>query len=189
MRSTPALLAGLALILAVVSAITPVPLWVPIALLAVAMCEHPEVQDVFDANLAVALDADHYGAEGEDDNRTNGLAEVAAAYATMSQRGIDMAVAYLLWISTEGFVPWNTIGKTATEPLAADGDYDNDGFTNLDEYEFVSGNGGTPEDYAIAASGGEGGPELQVPVASILGLGLLAGACLIGGARALSRKR
>ena len=37
MRSTPTLLAGLALILALVSAVVLVPLWIPVALLAVAL--------------------------------------------------------------------------------------------------------------------------------------------------------
>ncbi len=37
MRSTPTLLAGLALILALASAVVLVPLWIPVALLAVAV--------------------------------------------------------------------------------------------------------------------------------------------------------
>jgi hypothetical protein len=66
------------------------------------------------------------------------------------------------------------------EPLSAEGDYDNDGYTDLQEYQFIAAQGGSPEQYAYAASGGIAG--LGVPVAGLMGLGLLAGACAVSGA-------
>jgi len=65
-----------------------------------------------------------------------------------------------------------TVAKSANEPFAWDGDLDGDGYTNLEEYQFVSAAGGSREQFVYAASGGFAGP--GVPVAGLLGLGLLA---------------
>jgi len=77
--------------------------------------------------------------------------------------------------------------KTATEPFSGTGDYDGNGDTNA---EVAAKVGSDPETFVAAASGANdwysGNPDL--PVAGILGLALLAGACVMGGAASIRRK-
>ena len=80
--------------------------------------------------------------------------------------------------------------KTATEPFSGEGDYNGNGDTNKSVYDGVVADGGDRTDFVARASGAEvfytGNP--GVPVAGILGLALLAGACVMGGAASIRRK-
>ncbi|MDQ1256305.1 MAG: hypothetical protein QG656_901 [Candidatus Hydrogenedentes bacterium] len=83
------------------------------------------------------------------------------------------------------FAVYGDSGKTATEPLSAFGDFNADGTTNLDHYIAVQAASGNREDFVAAATLGV---EPTMPVAGLLGLGLIASA--LAGAGALSlRKR
>jgi hypothetical protein len=83
------------------------------------------------------------------------------------------------------FVVYGGGGKTASEPLSAFGDFNADGTTNLDHYLAVQLASGDREDFVAAATLGV---EPTMPVAGLLGLGLIASA--LAGAGALSlRKR
>ncbi len=79
-------------------------------------------------------------------------------------------------------------GKSISEPFSAYGDYDGDGNTNLATYEAVHS---SPAAFVAAASGANpfwaGNPGL--PVAGMLGLVALAGACVLGGTLSVRRKR
>lgn len=142
------------------------------ALLAQAYCSGDAgVIAAFDANLAVEMAT--WGTWFPD----GGIAEVFAAYATFSQTSIDRWTGYALMFGGE--VPY-TEAKAANEPLSPEGDYDGDGYTNLEEAQAVS----SAEEYAIAASGGYAGP--GVPVAGLAGLALLA--IGLAGAVALKKK-
>ncbi len=78
--------------------------------------------------------------------------------------------------------------KSDDEPFSAYGDYDGDGNTNLATYQAVHS---SPADFVAAASGANpfwpGNP--GVPVAGVLGLSALAGACALGGVLAMRRGR
>jgi len=81
-------------------------------------------------------------------------------------------------------------GKTAGEPFSGAGDLDSDGLTNYEEYVAVLATGGGMDAFVAAASSASpfwpGNPEL--PVGSLLGLGLLACAAAVGGVLALKRE-
>lgn len=80
------------------------------------------------------------------------------------------------------------VAKSTNEPFSAYGDYDGDGNTNLATYLEVNS---SPAAFVAAASGANpfwaGNPGL--PVAGALGLGALAGACMLGGAFFMRRGR
>lgn len=151
--------------------------WFDLALLAKAMCDYPEAQAVFDSNVSTLT------FWGQSDSWNT----VWAALATLSTEG--NAVASYFTFGTP-FTTWDTGSKTATQPLSPSGDYDNDGQTNLQEYQQVIAAGRGVDVYVQAASSSSpfwpGNPEL--PVAGFVGLGLLSGLLLVGGAR-LSRTK
>lgn len=150
--------------------------WYDLALLAKAMCDHPEAQAVFDANVNTLT---FWG-------QTASWNKVWAALATLSDEGNAVANYFTLGTVLQ---TWDT-AKTATQPLSPSGDYDSDGQTNLEEYLQVIAAGRGVDVYVQAASSSSpfwpGNPEL--PVASLVGLGLLSGLFLAGGVR-LSRKK
>ena len=81
------------------------------------------------------------------------------------------------------------------EPFAADGDIDGDGSTNLDVYEDLEARGiATPGSFVKGASGSWTAadpwpaPGSDLPVAGLLGLSVLAGACALAGARIIRKK-
>jgi hypothetical protein len=152
-----------------------------VALLAKAMTENPDVQAAYDANLAVA---DTWNAGNVPPWGSGRYEEVAAAYATMGTEGMT-AVNWLLYIFADGFAAYEN-GKTLTEPLSAEGDYDGDGHSNLDEYNYVVAQGGSIMDYVSAAAGGSFGPGM--PVGSLVGLGMLLTACAAAGVAAARKK-
>ena len=149
------------------------------ALLARARCQNPDIEAQYQANFQV-----HAGMGGPADE-----AHGMAGFATMSQNCI-------LWLWTNcwqngwAYQAYNA-GKTTEEPLSATGDYDGDGLTNLDEYLQVIAAGGDEFVFADAASDPtpfwEGNP--AVPVAGVIGLGLLLGGLAAGGALALRRRK
>jgi hypothetical protein len=75
---------------------------------------------------------------------------------------------------------------TQVPSLFATADYDGDGSSNLAEFTWAVARGASPVQYGAAASNAFAGP--GVPVAGIIGLALLAAACIGGGAVALRRK-
>ena len=81
-------------------------------------------------------------------------------------------------------------GKLANEPFSASGDYNEDGLSNGDTYDAVTGAGGDRGDFVGAATGSNpfwpGNPGL--PVAGALGLALLAGMCTTAGVISLRKK-
>jgi len=78
----------------------------------------------------------------------------------------------------------------AGERFSATGDLDNDGLDNVTEYDQVMAAGGDLETFVMAATDPNnfwpGNPDL--PIAGIVGLGLLAGSILTGAAFALRKK-
>jgi len=82
---------------------------------------------------------------------------------------------------------YGTTAKTGTEPFSGPGDYDGNGDTNA---QVAASVGSDPAAFVAAASGANvwysGNPSL--PVVGILGLALLAGACVMGGAASIRRK-
>ncbi|NIA15695.1 MAG: DUF5011 domain-containing protein, partial [Nitrospiraceae bacterium] len=81
--------------------------------------------------------------------------------------------------------------KTDSEPFSADGDLDGDGISNVDEYDAVIAAGGDLDLFLQVVSDASafwpGNPDL--PVASMVGLGLLAGAVSLGSLLSLRRKK
>lgn len=146
------------------------------AMLAYAMCKNPAVVAAYQSNL-----------DAMEPHWTGGWTSFAvmhAAWGTVSQSMIDALQAYA-W-GVDGLIPY-TDAKALNEPLSAEGDFDGDGYTNFQEYEFIAAQGGSPANYAYAASGGVAGPGL--PVAGVLGLGLLAVAFAAGSARKFRSKK
>jgi PKD repeat protein len=89
------------------------------------------------------------------------------------------------------YADYVVFGLDKEGPLfGADGDVDGDGKTNLEEYEAVMAAGGDIDTFIDAATDPynfwDGNPDL--PVAGILGLGLLAGTMLAGAALAIRKK-
>jgi len=78
-----------------------------------------------------------------------------------------------------------TNSKTADEPFSALGDFDGDGVTNLDAYNALAPGEGYAE---FVASAGANVQADELPVAGLIGLGLLASA-LAAGATSRLRKR
>lgn len=116
------------------------------------------------------------------------LATAAAAAADLSHNcGLSLAV-------LSGTLPTMAIygvsGKAAGEPFSGLGDYNDNGDLNVGVYNGVVRDGGDRAEFVARASGAElfyvGSP--AVPVAGILGLALLAGACVMGGAASIRRK-
>lgn len=114
-------------------------------------------------------------------------ADAAAAAGLANTCGAALA-------SISGDLPTMAIygvsGKAAGDPFSGLGDYNGNGDTNKDVYDGVVAGGGDRGDFVARASGAEvfyaGNPAL--PVAGILGLALLAGACVMGGAASIRRK-
>ena len=82
---------------------------------------------------------------------------------------------------------YGNTAKGATDPFSANGDYDNDGTSNLVAFQAANGNAAQ---FVANASGvnpfytGKAG----LPVAGLLGLAVIAGGLALGGARKLRRK-
>lgn len=145
-------------------------------LLAYAMCQNPAVAAAYQANydtMAPLWTGDWAS-----------IAVMHAAWGTISQSMID-ALKADAW-GGDGLVPY-TEGKAENEPLSAEGDFDGDGYKNLEEYQYIAAHGGSPADYGYAASGGIAGP--GTPVAGVAGLCLLAGAFAVGGALRFRSKK
>ena len=102
------------------------------------------------------------------------LHEWIAASVSLSSRMRDTVCA-LFGLNPENYEPVTLPGKGVNEPFSAEGDCDGDGFSNLEEYEYVVAYGGDMEAFVIAASENSpfwnGNP--AVPVAGIIGLLLL----------------
>ncbi len=155
------------------------------ALLAAAMCRYPAIQAAYDANLAavnvlIAGDDDYWlGADGW--SMPDGNATQIAVYSMW-----DSTTGALMWY----FWMWEWPTLIPVPALQANGDLDQDGRTNLEEYQDVAAVGGGPMVFAQAAMDAnniwEGNP--AVPVVGLVGLGLLAGACALGGALSLRKK-
>jgi hypothetical protein len=152
-----------------------------LALVAAAICKDPAAQALYAANLEVAQEWVAANPWGWDPAPPANLANQIAAEA-MWDCG-KMAIDWYFWVSQN---PWHD-DLACLPGLAADADYDGDGYTNKEEYDFIAAQGGSPTDYAFAATGGIAGA--GVPVAGLVGLGLLAGASAIGGALLLRRKK
>lgn len=150
-----------------------------LALLATAMCNDPAVQAQFDANLVVAE-----GLMGPPDywGWGSGLPSAVEIAAHAMWDPGKMAINWYYWV----FDP-PASQLVALPDLAADGDLDGDGYSNLEEYLYIAAKGGSVYNYAYAASGGFAGP--GVPVAGIIGLVLTAGACAFGGAVSIRRRK
>ncbi len=120
-------------------------------------------------------------------------APALGAFCALSQAHIDAVVAG--WngdVANMGMVPYTSAGKNGNEPFSPDGDFDNDGFTNYQEYLLVAEIDGTPEYYAQIAgyTNTQFWPENPgVPVAGTLGLSLLAAAFGLGGIVLSGKKR
>jgi len=110
--------------------------------------------------------------------------ELAAEMTEMAE------LAQTIGVTIPEFVIYGSAGKTADEPLSALGDFDDDGVSNLVVYQGIVASGGGIADFVAAATGSNpfwpGNPNL--PVAGLLGLGVMAGALVTGGAFKL-RKR
>jgi hypothetical protein len=104
----------------------------------------------------------------------------------------------LFLMLTGGFVGLPSVGqyriygpaKAAGEIMTPDGDLDNDGLTNGQEAALVTSVGGGRDLFVVAATSPDnlwpGNPML--PVGGLIGLGLLAGAMALGGARLIRKK-
>jgi len=167
-----------------------------LALLAAAMCANPTVQATYDANLVIAtqLQADDPLGWGVGPD----LAPQIAAEAMYDNADWQIIAWYFGFAWADAYhdpVWWFFLPDVflADYPLVnlpnlrADGDFDGDGSSNLAEYNFVAARGGSPLDFAAAATNAFAGP--GVPVVGLVGLGLLAGACTLGGALSIRRKK
>ncbi|MBI2424037.1 MAG: hypothetical protein HYV27_14495 [Candidatus Hydrogenedentes bacterium] len=147
------------------------------ALLAQAMCGNPAIAASYAANLELYA-ATWFGCCGPVENG-------GAAMETISTEGASFVNT---WLGTYGNGPYAS-AKAAGEPLAADGDYDNDGLSNLDEFNAVITAGGDPALFAQAASDPSpfwaGNPAL--PTVDLTGLA--AAALLLGAASYLIMRR
>lgn len=169
-----------------------------LALIAAAICTNPAIEAVYNANLAAAEDllADDplgYGYPAE-------MAPQIAIESMMDDTAWNVLCWYY-WYAYTAYYDWGTwqmtdaffvlYPLTVVPELRGGGDYDNDGLTNLQEYTAVASVGGSPLLFAQAATDATnfwaGNP--AVPVAGLVGLGLLAGACTLGGALSLRRKK
>jgi len=165
-----------------------------VALIAAAVCANPAIEAVYEANLAAAqhLLADDplgWGYPAE-------MAPQIAIEAMMDNAAWDV-ICWYYWYCYTSYYDWGTYQMTdaffveypltALPKLRGGGDLDGDGYTNLQEYEYMVARGASPTQYAYAASGGFAGQ--AVPVVGLVGLGLLAAACSVGGAMALRRKK
>lgn len=127
-----------------------------------------------------------------------------AFFATISQAWCDAIEAQ--YPALDGLLApytYDTGGKVVVEPLAADGDFDGDGYTNLEEYRAAAtGDNTVPaadqdnlilETMELATTESGIWPFVasneNLPAAGGLGLGLLAAAAALGGAVALRRKQ
>ena len=126
----------------------------------------------------------------------NDLAELMAGLIGLNQEAQD-GYYYLLQRFLEtvsipnDFAVFTDGSKAAGEPFHGDGDCDNDGKTNLEEYQYVVTYGGDIDAFILEALYDDhfwpGNPAL--PAAGILGLGLLACAFALAGAAVLRRRR
>lgn len=109
------------------------------AFLARAMCADPAVDAHYHAALAYQQAIWVVGGVDYSYGGINGI----AALDTMSSGAAPL----IAWTSGSGYGPYTDGG----EPLAGEGDFDGDGYSNLDEYESVAAANGDPAAYAEAA--------------------------------------
>lgn len=154
-----------------------------VALLAQVLCSDPAAQAVYDANLVI----------GQqwciDDPYVWGPIPLSfgtqiAAYASLNSGG---TLDWYLW--TGWLTGLQALPNSAD--LAPDADYDGDGMTNGAEALLVIAAGGTPTDFAVAATSPVllGVTPESLPVGSLVGFGLLGGACVFGGIAAIRGKQ
>jgi hypothetical protein len=149
------------------------------ALLAWGLCTSPnqDLIDVFEANKALT-DTWWSGYPG--------LSELFAGYVTMEYSNFTAFVGWALLDPTWVMASYT---NTPSEPYSPTGDLDGDGVSNLDEYNNVMGRGGTREEYVFAATHAWTDGSSAVPLAGIIGIGVLATACAVGGVTVIRKKR
>jgi hypothetical protein len=151
------------------------------ALTAEAICDDPAIEAAFEANLAAV----HTLIDGDNDAWFN-------AYGwAMDDIMADQIALYAMWDSAMNMPLWyywvpDASGLASVPSLVATADYDEDGSSNLAEYEGIVFQGGGPAAFGVAASD----PDLltAMPVAGLLGLALLAASCIASGALTLRKK-
>ena len=156
------------------------------------------VRDTFEANYAAWTTAINARLVGETDPDMIALLETLrddvglflAAVLCLSQDAQDGYLGLLSAMGITGnFVAFSDDAKAANEPFHAEGDIDNDGKTNLEEYTCVVDNGGDIDIFLQAALYDDpfwpGNPDL--PALTGLALILLAAACGLCGAEASRR--
>ena len=131
---------------------------------------------VYAPNLA-ELEAEAPGVQG--------YREVLAALLGMSQDLQDYFVSRLGL--TGDYVVFQDPGKTPNEPLSGQGDLDRDGLSNAQEYAAVVASGGSIEDFAQMALFWQGAGAM--PVAGLLGIIALGGACAAMAVRRIKRSQ
>lgn len=114
------------------------------ALLAKAVCMDERIRAHYDA--AVAFHAAIWRIDGAD--YSFGAVYGIAAMDTLS----DGARAIVQWTSNNRYGPYKDESAAVPEVLAAEGDFDGDGLSNLEEFRRTIENGGGPEVYAEAAA-------------------------------------
>ena len=151
------------------------------------------VADLAPAGAGLATLAGYVGTAAGMIGGLNGLPGITVNVAALvtalgaDVTGLGGVVTIIGTISWPDMVIYGVSGKTATEPFSGTGDYNGNGDTNAQVEDAV---GSDPATFVAAASGANvwysGNPEM--PVAGILGLALLAGACVMGGAASIRRK-
>jgi hypothetical protein len=151
-----------------------------LALVAAAMCKDPQVKVLYEANLDIAKDLVSSNYWGWDPAPPANLANQIAIEALWDSG--KMAINWYFYV----FDP-EASQLQSYAPLTADGDFDNDTYTNKQEYDFMIARGATPAQFVKAATGGMAGPGM--PVAGLLALAMLAGACGLGGVLSVRKGR
>lgn len=156
-----------------------------LALATNAICDRPDVEAVYAANLVIAkqLLTDDYWGWGYSLECQSLLATQIAAEA--------------LWDSGKGAINWyfwifdpEASALQSVPGLTADGDYDGDGITNAAEYDAVVASGGSPAAFVSMASNFWSRPDSAgLPAAGIVGLAALMAGCAAVGARVIRRKK